>query len=39
MTADIALWKSEDGLTEDERKIVKRNLGFSQPPIHWLPII
>ena len=28
MTADIALWKSEDGLTEDERKIVKRNLGF-----------
>jgi ribonucleoside-diphosphate reductase beta chain len=28
MTADIALWKSEDGLTEDERTIVKRNLGF-----------
>jgi ribonucleoside-diphosphate reductase beta chain len=28
MTADIALWKSEDGLTEDERLIVKRNLGF-----------
>ncbi len=28
MTADIALWKSADGLTEDERIIVKRNLGF-----------
>ena len=28
MTADIALWKSEDGLTEDERTIVKRSLGF-----------
>ena len=28
MTADIALWKSADGLTEDERRIVKRNLGF-----------
>jgi len=28
MTADISLWKSEDGLTDDERTIVKRNLGF-----------
>ncbi len=28
MNADIALWKSQDGLTEDERRIVKRNLGF-----------
>lgn len=28
MTADIALWKSADGLTDDERRIVKRNLGF-----------
>lgn len=28
MTADIALWKSPDGLTEDERRIVMRNLGF-----------
>ena len=28
MTNDIVLWKSEDGLTEDERMIVKRNLGF-----------
>ena len=28
MTADIALWKSMDGLTEDERRIVMRNLGF-----------
>src|SRR5690606_41992514 len=26
MTADIALWKSLDGLTEDERVIIKRNL-------------
>ena len=28
MTNDIVLWRSEDGLTEDERTIVKRNLGF-----------
>ncbi len=28
MTADIALWKDPDGLTEDERTIIKRNLGF-----------
>jgi len=28
MTADIALWKSANGLTEDERLIVKRSLGF-----------
>ncbi|MCY4642170.1 MAG: ribonucleotide-diphosphate reductase subunit beta [Gammaproteobacteria bacterium] len=28
MTADIALWKNPEGLTEDERTIVKRNLGF-----------
>ncbi len=28
MTADVALWKSRDGLTEDERVIVKRSLGF-----------
>ncbi len=28
MTADIALWKSADGLTDDERMIIKRNLGF-----------
>ncbi|WLF82989.1 ribonucleotide-diphosphate reductase subunit beta [Moraxella sp. ZY210820] len=28
MTADIALWKSEDGLTDDERLIVMRSLGF-----------
>ena len=28
MTADIALWKSNEGLTEDERTIVMRNLGF-----------
>ena len=28
MNADIALWKNPDGLTADERLIVKRNLGF-----------
>ena len=28
MTADIALWKSEGGLTDDERTIVMRSLGF-----------
>jgi ribonucleoside-diphosphate reductase beta chain len=28
MSADIALWKSRDGLTADERLIVNRNLGF-----------
>ncbi|HSG91151.1 MAG TPA: ribonucleotide-diphosphate reductase subunit beta, partial [Pseudomonadales bacterium] len=28
MNADIALWKSDEGLTPDERIIVKRNLGF-----------
>ncbi len=28
MSRDIALWKTTDGLTEDERRIVKRNLGF-----------
>ena len=28
MSRDIALWKSSDGLSEDERRLVKRNLGF-----------
>jgi len=28
MSRDIALWKSPNGLSEDERLIVKRNLGF-----------
>ncbi|GAB2792806.1 ribonucleotide-diphosphate reductase subunit beta [Halomonas shantousis] len=28
MNADIALWKSQDGLTPDERKIVERSLGY-----------
>ena len=28
MNADISLWKSPNGLTADERLIVKRNLGF-----------
>ena len=28
MTPDIALWKDKNGLSEDERKIVMRSLGF-----------
>ncbi|MBS1997426.1 MAG: ribonucleotide-diphosphate reductase subunit beta [Cyanobacteria bacterium SZAS LIN-2] len=28
MSRDIALWKDPNGLSEDERKIIKRNLGF-----------
>jgi len=28
MSRDIALWKDPNGLTDDERLIVKRNLGF-----------
>src|SRR5437764_6447583 len=28
MSRDIALWKDANGLTEDERRVVKRNLGF-----------
>jgi ribonucleoside-diphosphate reductase beta chain len=28
MSRDIALWKDPAGLTEDERRVVRRNLGF-----------
>src|SRR3954470_7746992 len=28
MSRDIALWKDSQGLSEDERRLVKRNLGF-----------
>jgi ribonucleoside-diphosphate reductase beta chain len=28
MTQDIALWKDPNGLTDDERTVIKRNLGF-----------
>lgn len=28
MAPDVALWKSKDGLTEDERTIIERSLGF-----------
>lgn len=28
MQADIALWKSSEGLTPDERRAIQRNLGF-----------
>jgi ribonucleoside-diphosphate reductase beta chain len=28
MSRDIALWKDPNGLTEDERRLIRRNLGF-----------
>ena len=28
MTADIALWKTPEGLTDDERTLVMRSLGY-----------
>lgn len=28
MTADIALWRDPQGLTDDERRVIKRSLGF-----------
>ena len=28
MTADVALWKNPEGLTDDERRIVMRSLGY-----------
>ena len=28
MTADVATWKSKEGLTDDERRIVMRSLGY-----------
>ena len=28
MSRDIALWKDPEGLTEDERRVIRRNLGF-----------
>ncbi len=28
MTADVGMWKTPDGLSDDERRIVKRSLGF-----------
>ena len=28
MTADLALWRDPNGLTKDERTVIKRNLGF-----------
>src|SRR5690606_33451352 len=31
VTADVALWRSKAGLTDDERLIVKRNLGVFSP--------
>jgi len=39
MQADIALWKSADGLSKDERHMVMRNLGFLPPLKAWLPTI
>src|SRR6201994_2651361 len=31
MSRDIALWKDPNGLSEDERRIIKRNIGFFVP--------
>src|SRR6202795_5030825 len=31
MSRDIALWKDRKGLSDDERMIIKRNLGFFAP--------
>ena len=28
MSRDIELWKDPNGLTDDERRLIKRNLGF-----------
>jgi len=28
MTADVSTWKSADGLSDDERRIIKRSLGY-----------
>ncbi len=36
MNHDIALWKSENGLTEDERTIVMRYFVSSLLQTHWL---
>ena len=30
MSRDIALWKNPSGLSDDERRIIKRNLGFEE---------
>jgi ribonucleoside-diphosphate reductase beta chain len=37
MAADIALWKSPNGLTEEERRIVMRKLGCQQHRFGYLP--
>ena len=39
MTRDISMWKDSSALSEDERLIVKRNLGFFVTQILLLPII
>jgi Ribonucleotide reductase, beta subunit len=36
MKADIAHWKDPKGLTEEERLIVKRNLGFFSTADSWV---
>ena len=35
MTADIALWKSDEGLSDDERTIIKRSLGFFSTAVSY----
>ena len=37
MQADIALWKSRDGLTEDERRASSAISASSPPPKAWSP--
>src|SRR2546426_2887595 len=39
MSRDIALWKDPNGLTEDERRLVKRNLGFFHSAMSRLMLI
>ena len=35
MAQDVVLWKDLNALTEDERTIIERNLGFFSLLIHW----
>ena len=39
MDRDIALWKDPNGLTADERLIIKRNLGFFVTAFGFMPQI
>jgi len=39
MTADLALWRDPNGLTEDERTVSNATWAFFPAQIHWLPTI